>query len=368
MHIAQALAALTIGGSELVAVEISEHLIAQGNQASMIGAGGPLSGRVAAAGINHVDWDIGRKQLATLRYIKRLTNWLREQKVTVLHAHSRLPAWICWRALKRLDPKKRPAFITTMHGHHSVNPYSAIMTRGDLVLAVSDHIRNYTLQNYPGVNPKKVITLHGGINRDEFWHKYQPDQGWTTSVFERFPELAGKKLLSLPGRLTRWKGHREFIRLLALLKSRVADIQGVIIGGCRPGSAYKNKLIELAEQEGVSRQITFTGETAEMREWLAISDIVYNLSSNPPEALGRTVLEALSLGRPVLAWDHGGAGEILDRLYPEGKVPLMDMEMLTNRSLEMLENTIPVPETGAFGLRESMEKHLAIYQQLAEAR
>ncbi len=368
MHIAQALAALNLGGSELVAMELTEFAISQGHQSSIIAAGGPLLERVTACGATHVNWAIGRKRLSTLLYIRKLSNWLREQKITVLHAHSRLPAWICWRAIRQLIPRQRPAFVTTMHGHYSVSPYSAVMTRGDRVLAVSDHIRNYTLQNYPRVDPGKVITVHGGIDHDAFPHGYAAGTDWQDKTCRRFPEIEGKRLISLPGRVTRWKGHREFINLVAKIKPLVNNVHGVIIGGITPGSSYQRELLKLSGQMGVAGHITFTGETTQMRDWMAASELVYNLSNNPPEALGRTILEALSLGRPVLAWDHGGAGEILEHLYPRGKVPLMDMDKLLALTIEMLQNPAPVPVARAFGLRESMQKHLAIYQQLAGTR
>ena len=367
MHIAQALAALNLGGSELVALELTEFLSSQNHQTSIIAASGPLANRVRACDATHIDWAIGRKRPGTLGYVKKLATWLKEQKVTVLHAHSRLPAWICWRAIRRLAPAQRPAFITTMHGHYSVNPYSAIMTRGDLVLAVSEHMRDYTLENYSQVDPEKVITVHGGISHTAFPYGHEPGRAWLENMYLHFPETAGKRLVSLPGRITRWKGHREFIGLLARLIGRVDNVHGVIIGGGKSNSSYGRELLQLAEREGVSRRLTFTGETTDIRDWLAASEIVFNLSRQPPEALGRTVLEALSLGRPVLAWDHGGAGEILAQLYPQGKVPLADMEKLTERTIQMLVNPVPVPETKTFGLEESMQKHLAIYERFGES-
>ena len=52
---------------------------------------------------------------------------------------------------------------------------------------------------------------------------------------------------------------------------------------------------------------------------MCASDVVLSLA-NVPEAFGRTALEALSLGRPVVAYDHGGASEVLGELEPDGLV------------------------------------------------
>ena len=99
-----------------------------------------------------------------------------------------------------------------------------------------------------------------------------------------------------------------------------------------------------------------------MREWLAAASIVYNLSDDPPEAFGRTVVEALYLGRPVLAWDQGGPREILGRMFPEGLVPVGDLEALRGKSEALLREKARVPPGDAYSLAESMERTVAVYR------
>ena len=131
MHIVQALVSLNLGGSELVATELSEFAVSQGHQVTVIAADGPLGDRIRACSAEHLDWPIGKKRLATLRLISRLSEWLNQQRPDILHVHSRLPAWICHLAIRRLDAAVRPVFITSMHGHYSVSRYSAVMAGGD---------------------------------------------------------------------------------------------------------------------------------------------------------------------------------------------------------------------------------------------
>jgi len=164
MHIAQALVSLNLGGSELVATELSEFLVRAGHRVTVISAGGPLQQRIDACGAARVEWPLGKKSPVTLLYIKHLADWMKRERPDVVHVHSRLPAWICRLALRRLARGERPAFITSMHGHYSVNSYSAIMAQADRVVAVSDHIRQYTLRNYPVSDPARVVTIHGGTS------------------------------------------------------------------------------------------------------------------------------------------------------------------------------------------------------------
>jgi glycosyltransferase involved in cell wall biosynthesis len=368
MHIVQALVSLNVGGSELVATELSEFMVRQGHRVTVIAADGPIGERVRASGAAHLDWPIGRKRLSTLRFVGRLRSWFQESGPDIVHVHSRWPAWVCWRALRSMGPVQRPRFLTTMHGHYSVSPYSAVMAKGDRVIAVSEHIRRYTLGNYPDVAQNKVITIHGGASREDFPYGYQATPEWRRATEAEFPQLAGKRWLALPGRVTRWKGHSEFLKLLAKLHRDFPDIQGVFVGGCRPGSRYQKELTEQAQQAGILDRITFTGNRLDIRDWMSAAEIVFNLSSDPPEAFGRTVLEALCLGRPLVGWDHGGAAEILATMFPPGAVPPGNMDALEQRVRLFLAEPPKVPCSDAFGLEESMRKHLRVYEDLQAER
>mgnify|MGYP000635706629 CR=1 FL=1 len=108
MHVVQVLVSLNLGGSELVAVELTEHLAAAGHRVTVIAADGPLGDRVRASGAAHLDWPVGRKRLGTLRYIARLRDWLSAERPDILHLHSRLPAWISRLALRGRAEGRRP--------------------------------------------------------------------------------------------------------------------------------------------------------------------------------------------------------------------------------------------------------------------
>jgi glycosyltransferase involved in cell wall biosynthesis len=367
MHVVQALVSLGIGGSEMVAVEITEFLRAAGHKVTVVAADGPLAKRVNAAGADWLDWSIGRKRLSTLFYIRRLRSWILKNQPDIVHVHSRLPAWICYLAMRRLPADRRPVFITSMHGQYSVSSYSAIMARGDHVIAVSNHIREYTLKNYLPADSPCLHTIYGGTSRDEFPYGYKPSRDWFQSTYSEFPELRNRRILLLPGRLSRYKGHASFIELLARLQSSYDDIHGVILGRAKPGSRYINELEGLAERQGVSDKLTFCGLRTDMRDWMAASCIVFNLCSDPPEAFGRTIPEALSLGVPVIAWNHGGVREVLRKMYPFGGVQADNMAALTHRTGTFLQQTPMVKESDDFSLQSSMEQTLDLYCRVLDS-
>jgi glycosyltransferase involved in cell wall biosynthesis len=364
MHVVQALASLSVGGSELVVAELTEHLTTKGHKVTVVGGDGPLSSRVTSSGATHLDWAIGRKRLNTLGYIKRLAAWLEENQPDIVHAHSRLPAWICWRAIEKLNPAIRPRFVTSMHGQYTVSFYSAVMARGNPVIAVSNHIRDFSLKNYRFMEPENIVTIHGGTSPKSFPYGYQASQEWLQNTFAQFPELEGKRILLLPGRLSRYKGHANFIELIVRLCAQFPDAHGVILGQAREGSRYLAELEGLAQKGKVLNRISFTGLRSDIRDWMAMSSIVFNLCSDPPEAFGRTVPEALRMGVPVIAWNHGGVKEILAKMFPEGAVKPDSFDSLLARTRMFLEQKPPVPDNEAFLLSESMQKHCALYESI----
>jgi len=345
----------------MVAVEITEHLRAAGHRVTVLAANGPLANRVDAAGADLLDWPIGRKRPGTLRYIRQLRTWILENQPDIIHVHSRLPAWICYLALHKLPVDKRPVFITSVHGQYSVSSYSAIMARGDHVIAVSSHIRDYTLKNYLPPDSPQLHTIWGGTSRDDFPYGYKPSGNWWQRTYAEFPELKKKRILLLPGRLSRYKGHATFIEMLTRLKSSYSDIHGVILGRAKPGSRYINELEGLAIRSGVSDKLTFVGVRTDMRDWMAASCIVFNLCSDPPEAFGRTMPEALSLGVPVIAWNHGGIKDVLREMYPFGAVQADNLQALVHRTGTFLQQTPMVLKSNAFSLQESMDQTMNLY-------
>jgi glycosyltransferase involved in cell wall biosynthesis len=364
MHVVQALASMNIGGSELVATELSEYLVSKGHQVTVVAADGPIGGRVRAAGAQHLDWAIGKKRLSTLGLIRKLSEWLDKEEPDLVHVHSRFPAWICWLAMRR-QKGRRPQFVTTMHGHYSVSRYSSVMAMGAVTIAVSEHIRQYTLQNYPYTGSDGIVTIHGGASREDFPYGHSPASGWREMVDTEFPELRDKRWLLLPGRVTRWKGHVDFMQLLSGLSDH-PDLHGVIVGGCRKGSRYLAELQSLSDKYGLSDRITFTGDRLDIRDWMAASDLIFNLSNDPPEAFGRTVLESLCLGKPLIAWNQGGPSEILASMFPDGAVPPLDYAELEKLVREFIDSPPKVKSSMAFSLESSMHKHLALYQELLE--
>ncbi|AHX15687.1 glycosyl transferase [Dyella jiangningensis] len=365
LTVVQLIPALQSGGAERSALEIARALVAAGHQSVVISAGGRLVSQLEAEGSRHITLDIGRKSLGTFMKVGALRRVLRELKPDIVHARSRLPAWVGWWAIKGLKPS--PHFVTTVHGLNTPGRYSSILLRGERVIAVSQTLRDYMLSHYAWLEPSRVRVIPRGIDPDAFPYGHRPDDGWHKAFFAEFPALAGAPLLTLPGRGTRLKGHHDAIELVAELKRRGIDVRLLLLGVIEPGrEAYVAELRELIRSRGLESQVVLTPPRADVRDIYAISSLVLQLS-NKPESFGRTVIEALSLCRPVLGYAHGGVGELLAELYPAGRVPPSDQERLVERAAELLRVAPPIPMLQSYRLSDMQQATLALYDELTAA-
>jgi glycosyltransferase involved in cell wall biosynthesis len=365
LTVLQLLPALESGGVERGTLEIAQALVARGHRALVMSAGGRQVTPLVAAGGEHFTWPVGRKRFKTLLLVGRLRKFLLEQKVDILHARSRVPAWIAYLAWRGMNPATRPRFITTVHGLYGVNRYSRIMTRGERVIAVSNTVRDYILREYPDTLPWHIQVIHRGVDGKAYPHGWKPDPVWQQAFFAQFPQAAGKLLLTLPGRITRLKGHEDLIELIARLKRRGLSVHGLIAGGASASKQrYLQKLRYRVRSMGLETDISFTGQRDDLKNILAISNLVLSLSTKP-ESFGRTTLEALRLGVPTAGYDHGGVGEILRTIYPAGLLPLGNIDESFQRVAQLLQSPQPVPAGDFFPLQKMLDQTLDLYQQLA---
>lgn len=366
MTVVQMLPALESGGVERGTLEVGKYLVEHGHRSIVISAGGRLVKQLELEGSEHLTWEVGRKSpLTLLRYIGRLRRFLRDEKVDILHIRSRMPGWVGYLAWRGMDPKRRPRFVTTVHGLYSVNGYSAVMVKGERVIAVSNTVLDYIRNNYPKVAPGSIVVINRGVDPAEFPPDFHPSSAWLSDWRRQYPELQSSRILLLPGRITRLKGHEDFLRLLADLRRRGQSVHGLIAGGAATGKqAYLDELRQLTHDLGLDAAVTFTGQRGDLREIMAVSDIVLSLSSKP-ESFGRTVLEAYSLGVPVIGYAYGGVGEQLAALLPEGRIAPGDLMALADRVTQWLDNPPKLTTQHAFTLDNMLQGTLSLYTQLA---
>lgn len=368
LTVVQMLPALASGGVERGTLEVARGLVAAGHRSLVISAGGRMVAQLESEGSEHVPWDVGRKRPWTLRWVPRLRRLLAEERVDVLHLRSRMPAWVGYLAWRGLPAGSRPRLVTTVHGFYSVNRYSAVMTRGERVIAVSASVRDYLVASYPGLDPARIEVIHRGIDPAQFPRGYVPPAAWLARWQQQYPQLVGKHVLLLPGRLTQLKGHAAFLELLATLRRQGWPVHGLVVGETQRGKErYADGLRAAIATRGLEGDVTLTGHRDDMREIYAVVDLVLSLSTQP-ESFGRTVAEALALGTPVIGYDRGGVGEILRHFYPAGAVESGDLDGCTARVRALLEQALPRPAQAIdWTLERMIRATVALYERVAGA-
>ncbi|MFK7820027.1 MAG: glycosyltransferase family 4 protein [Planctomycetaceae bacterium] len=364
LTVAQILPELNSGGVEKGTLEVATGLVEAGHRSIVISGGGRLVESLVAGGSEHICLPVGKKSPLTLRMIPKLRAMLRKERVDVLHARSRVPAWLSVLTLKSLPPRLRPAFLTTVHGLYSVNRYSRVMTFGQQVECVSQTVKDYVLTNYPSVPADKLKLIYRGVDPDLFHPEYRATSEWVQAFRDEF-DLADRPIVALVGRLTRLKGHFDFLRLMDALKDRRPDAVGLIVGGEDPRRA--TYAAEIRDAVSKRSNVVLTGYRSDVRDIMSVCSCVVSLSSQP-ESFGRTVLESLALGVPVAGYEHGGVGEILNTLFADGCVPVGETDRLIETVDQILESTpdAKIGNNTYFTLGRMVSDTLKLYESVGQ--
>ncbi len=361
--VVQLLPALDSGGVERAVLEIAEALVRSGQHAVVVSAGGRLVPDLQRSGAEHISLAIGVKSPWTLRHLIKLRRIMRD--ADIVHARSRLPAWLGWLAWKSLRGS-RPHWLTTVHGLNTPGFYSAIMTSGERVIAVSKTVRDYITGHYPRVDATRIRLIPRGLDPTRFPVGHRPIAAWRSRFERDYPEAAGKQWICLPGRGTRLKGHDDALQLLAGLRASGENVCLILLGAAQAGrDDYLDALRERAAGLQLAAHLVITPPRSDVADVMAESAFVLQLSRKP-EAFGRTVVEALHLGVAVLGWSHGGVGELLAELYPEGAIELSDHSGLLDRARRFLHVApAPAPFSG-YRIEQMQALTLAVYRELLE--
>jgi glycosyltransferase involved in cell wall biosynthesis len=301
----QVIPGLVSGGVERGTVEIAAALVAAGWKSYVASSGGPMERELARAGVEHITLPLASKNPLTIRRnAKALVEIIRRNKIDIVHARSRAPAWSAWRAAKMT----RRRFVTTFHNVYGDTGrlkhwYNSIMARGERVIAISDFVAVHAANDY-GVGIDRLRTIPRGVDMRLF------DPSRVTG--QRVADLAaawrvpdGFAVVMLPGRLTRWKGGLDFIEAIAKLGRH--DVCCLLVGA-EQRSGFRKELEAAIVRHDLIGQFRIVEDCRDIAAAYVLSDVVVSASTDP-EGFGRTIVEAQAMGRPVIATDHGGARE-----------------------------------------------------------
>jgi len=315
LKVLQVIPTLGYGGAETGCYDLAHYLSENDCTSYIVTSGGELLKFIDQKKVKLIKLPVHSKNLILMLFNSiALIFIIFFYNISIIHARSRAPAWSCLIATKITRRK----FITTFHGFYSFsNPvkkfYNSVMVRSNLVIAGSNFIFSHIKDNYFKYlnSKKKFLVIFRGINVDYF----DPSKVLVSEekiLLEKWKLSNDKKIILMPGRLTKWKGQEVFIEALNLVNKELGyeSFYAVILGSDQGRDIYKKKIKRLAEQYSLTRQLKFIEHCKNMPLAYKISDLIVSASIEP-ESFGRVVVEAQSMEKPIIASNIGGSAETI---------------------------------------------------------
>jgi len=348
---------MDVGGVETGTVDLARYLKQRGYDSVVVSAGGGLVRRLEEEGIPHYNLPVASKAFwVMLRASRRLRALVAREKIDIVHARSRVPAWVAFMATRGTDA----VFITTAHGRYSRHPFSPMMGYGKFTIVPSAVIGRYMMAQFrvPRENIRKIAR---SVDLTRYRFRGAP---------------SGKKkqrpLLGVIGRLSPVKGHVHFLKAMALVRRAFPEARAWIVGGVSPGKqGYKEELEGWCRRLGLEEAVTFCGSRPDVPDVLAELDCLV-MPSVIEESFGRVVIEAQAVGVPVVASRIGGINEVVSDGEDGLLVDPRDHEGLAKAVLRVLQEPSFARQIVANGRRKAEEQYslermgaatLAVYEE-----
>jgi len=297
------------GGAERTTIDVAAALVTAGARALVASQGGRLTSELQAAGGLLIPFPAASKNpLAMLLNSRRLARLIIAERVDIVHARSRAPAWVALMACRIA----RVPFVTTFHGAYAGRSalklrYSSVMARGDAVIANSDYTAALIARLYPWARAK-VRVIHRGADFSKFSPK-AVDPARVARLRAAWSVAPDERVVLIAARLTAWKGHKVLIEAARRLKERgLEGVRYVLAGDAQGRAGYVRELEALIDKAGLKGVAALVGHCADMPAAFLAAAVVA-VPSIEPEAFGRTAVEAQAMGAPVVVTDLGAVPE-----------------------------------------------------------
>ena len=282
---------LDIGGAETHIVELAKQLKQQGHDIAIVSNGGVYVPEITAAGIRHYEAPLHLRAFGAIRKSRGILRRVIEQeKPDVVHAHARIPAFLCGTLHKSL---KFP-FVTTAHWVFTSKGILRYLTNwGERTVAVSDDIKAYLIREY-GLPAENISVTINGIDTE----KFSPEISGAEIIAE-FGLDASRPIVSYVSRMDEDRAlvARQLIDIAPRLDERVPGVQLLIAGG---GNVYD----ELAAKAGAVNArmgrtcIVMPGARTDINRIVAAGEVFVGVS--------RAALEAMAAAKPVIVAGNEG--------------------------------------------------------------
>lgn len=236
--------------------------------------------------------------------IRALARAIKEHRANIVQTHT-YPAAVVGRAAAKLAGV--PVVVETLHNTYTwkqprdlrIDKFLARWT--DRIVCVSDGVRDYALEQNPGIPSDKFIVIHNGIDTGRY---HARDNG--NEARARFGISPDDLVVGAVGRLVKQKRARDLIEAAPAIVSRFPNARFLIVGD----GPLASQLEAEAEDRGVREHFVFTGTITDMEEVYSAFDVFAQLADR--EGFGLTMVEAMASRKAVVAAKSAPVPEIID--------------------------------------------------------
>ena len=339
---------MNIGGIGNYVLSLSSALKNKGVSVITASSGGSLEGEFLKLGIPHkkigidTKFEFGPKVLFSVPALCRI---IREEKVDIVHAHSRV-SQVASRLASSLT---KVPYLTTCHGFFKKRARGIFDTWGVKVVAISDYVKRHLMDDL-GVAEDRIKLIYSGVDAGRFARKFSDEE---KRELKRSLGLSDDgPVIGTIGRLSPVKGQKFIIEAMRDVVKEFRGAQILIIGSGPEEAALK----ELACSAGLQDAVRFVSSCPDTHKFLSIMDIFVFPSIK--EGLGIALLEALASERACVASDVGGIGDIIKDKANGILVPVGDIDAIAGAVISLLRDPDTRREMGRRGRKLIEEKFL----------
>jgi glycosyltransferase involved in cell wall biosynthesis len=307
--ILQIIPRIDAGGAERTTIDIAAALVAAGARALVASEGGRLTSELQAVGGLLVPFPAAAKNpISMLLNSRRLARLIIDERVDIVHARSRAPAWVALTACRIA----RVPFVTTFHGAYAGRSalklrYNSVMARGDAVIANSEYTASLITRFYPWARARLRV-IHRGADFAKF-SAGAVEPARVARLRKDWGVAPDERIVLVAARLTAWKGQKVLIEAARRLKERgLEGVRYIMAGDPQGRGGYVKELDALIAKAGLKGIAARVGHCADMPAAFLAASVVA-VPSIEPEAFGRAAVEAQAMGALVVVSDLGAVPE-----------------------------------------------------------
>ncbi len=334
---------------------------------------GLLTERLRRIGIHVVPFEIPR--LLSPAAMLRLIRLLRQHRPDIVQSHGARPNLYAALAGRWAQV---PIIVSTIHNSLYDYPISSVrrslyllgerltFTLVDQMVCVAEALAQ-DLKERSGRDPRKVQVIQNGVDLEAF----DPGTVDGSKVRRELGLEEDTPLIGIVGRMTPQKGHLDLLTALVQIKAAIPTVKALIVGD----GPLRAELVQYARTHCLDGCCIFTGMREDIPTIMGALDVVALPSLS--EGLPFILLEAMAMGKPVVATRVNGVSEVVEDGVTALLVPPRAPDMLARAVITLLHNRELGSRLGVaarqqaerrFGLDRMMREVETLYEELLSER